>query len=159
MQRINTDSKYFQAIMNADSDLKYPERYIGRLRNKIFIRSYFEFIFITKYCDSPTSPIIEWNSEECVVRYVGADKRHHRYFLDFYIKMRDKKRTKSYLIEIKPEIQTKKPIITEKTKTKTAKYKILEYEKNIRKWNAAEAYCQKKGWIFKIITEKDLGIL
>lgn len=159
MRRINTDSKYYQAIMDADTDLKFPERYIGKLRNKIIIRSFYEYKFITDYCDSATSPIIKWSSEEQIVHYKGKDGRLHRYFLDFYIELKNGKKVKTYLIEIKPyeQVHLNKNKV-KKMRRKKAQYLLEQYEKNLRKWQAAEKWCNKKGWIFKIITEKELGI-
>jgi hypothetical protein len=152
-------SKYYQTILNADTDLKFPERYIGKIRNNISIRSSWEYTFIKKFLDSPNLKILEWRSEEDIILYKGRDGRTHRYFVDFFYTGINKYGKKvSYLIEIKPYDQTiiNKESITKKTRKKQVE--ILEtYDKNKRKWNAAMAYCAQKGWIFKIITEKEFG--
>jgi len=33
---------------------------------------------------------------------------------------------------------------------------VFTYAKNTAKWKAAEEYCRKKGWKFKILSEKDI---
>ena len=153
-------SKYYQTILHADKDLKFPERYIGKIRDNISIRSSWELLFIQKFLDSPNLKILEWRSEEDVVIYKTRDGRPHRYFVDFFYTAINKYGKKvSYLVEIKPYEQT---IVNKKTIEKKSRKKqteILEtYDKNKRKWTAADAYCRHKGWIFKIITEKELGI-
>jgi hypothetical protein len=62
----------------------------------------------------------------------------------------------TYVVEVKPEAQTKKP--TQKRKTKNFLRESIAYVVNQMKWKAADEFCQTHGWEFKIITEKDLGI-
>jgi hypothetical protein len=35
---------------------------------------------------------------------------------------------------------------------------VVTWGVNESKWQAAQEYCQDRNWIFKVITEKDLGI-
>jgi len=111
-----------------------------------------------KYCDT-TVNILEWGSEEIIVGYISPlDNRPHRYFPDFYIKVKESMgQIKTYLIEIKPKKQTVEP---EKKKrvTKGYLYEVMEYAKNQAKWSAAREFCKDNGWEFKILTESDLGI-
>ena len=61
-------------------------KYRGDYRNIIY-RSSWELKFM-KYCDMSPN-IMEWGSEEIVVPYRSPlDGRIHRYFPDFYIKVR-----------------------------------------------------------------------
>ena len=55
------------------------------------------------YCDKNEN-ILEWGSEEVVVPYHSPiDNRYHRYFPDFYIKVRESTgKIKKMIIEIKP---------------------------------------------------------
>lgn len=64
---------------------------------------------------------------------------------------------KTYIIEIKPEKQTKPP---KKGRKKTSTYlnEVATYEKNLSKWNQAKQFCESNNIIFKILTEKELGI-
>ncbi len=62
-------------------------KYVGD-SNDIIFRSSWELRFM-KWCDSNPS-IIEWGSEIAVIPYVSpVDKRIHRYFVDFYIKVKN----------------------------------------------------------------------
>jgi hypothetical protein len=110
------------------------------------------------FCDENSS-VIEWSSEEVIVPYVSPiDGKFHRYFVDFYVKVKSTdEKTKVYLIEVKPKSQTKQP---EPPKTKkTSKSKIAEMRNwiiNNAKWSAARSLCEDKGWEFKILTEENL---
>ena len=59
------------------------------------------------YCDN-NERILEWGSEEMYVWYRSPiDNRPHRYFPDFYIKVKESTGAiKKYIIEIKPNKQT-----------------------------------------------------
>ena len=72
----------------------------------IIYRSLWERKFMT-FCDNNSS-VIEWGSEEVVIPYRSPlDGKVHRYYVDFYIKVRTtKNEIKEYLIEIKPKKQT-----------------------------------------------------
>jgi hypothetical protein len=88
-----------------------------------------------------------------------ATGKTHRYFPDLFIKIKESNgEIKKYLIEIKPKRQTIQPNPTPKKKTKTWLNEMKTYQVNQAKWEAAERFCQENGIIFKIITEKELGI-
>ena len=110
------------------------------------------------YCDLNEN-ILEWGSEEIVIPYRSPlDSRVHRYFPDFYIKVREKNgNVQRSIIEIKPKRQCKEPKV-QKEKTKKYIYEVTEYAKNQAKWKAAEDYCEDRKWQFKVLTEDDLGI-
>ncbi len=108
-----------------------------------------------KYCDK-TREIIEWGSEEITLYYRGVDNKSHRYFPDFFMKVKQPNNTyKKFLIEIKPKYQTRKP---KPGKIKSAYFKrsLLTYETNRRKWATAFAWCKKHNMEFKILTEDHL---
>lgn len=129
-----------------------PSKYAGD-PNKIVYRSNWERRFMV-YCDK-NDDIIAWASEELYVPYKNPiDRKVHRYFPDFIIKLKNGKR---FMIEIKPRKQTMAP---KPPKRKTKRYlgEQLEYIKNRAKWQAAKAYCDDQGLEFKIFTEKELGI-
>lgn len=141
-------SKYYQGIFKP----KNPKKYLGDPTNIIY-RSLLEFK-VMRYLDQ-TKEVIEWFSEELAIPYVSPkDNRIHRYFPDFYCKIKTKNEIESYLIEVKPFSQTMPP-----KKTKNQKRylnEVLTYGINEAKWNAAKKYCMKKNWKFKILTEKDI---
>jgi len=135
---------------------KNPLKYKGNYRNIIY-RSLWELKFM-KYCDSNQN-ILEWGSEEFWLPYRSPlDNKVHRYFPDFYIKVRENNgMVKKYVIEIKPKKQCIEPK-PQKKKTRTYIYEVREYAKNQAKWKAAEEYCIDRGLQFKVLTENELGI-
>ena len=135
---------------------KNPSKYKGDVNNIVY-RSLWELRFM-KWCDSNTS-VQEWGSETVIVPYISPlDKKVHRYFVDFYIKVMDKNGgLQKYLIEIKPERFTKPPTIPAR-KTKAFIDEVFQYGVNEAKWKAAVEYCKDRNWQFKVVTEKDIGI-
>jgi hypothetical protein len=134
----------------------FPKKYKGDPTNIIY-RSLWERKFM-KYCDLNEN-ILEWGSEEIALPYVSPiDNRVHRYFPDFYIKVREQNgQIKKYIIEIKPAKQTKEPEKKKKI-TKGYVYEVVEYAKNQAKWQAAKEFCDDRQWEFKILTENELGL-
>ena len=134
----------------------YPKKYKGDPRNIIY-RSLWERKFMV-YCDKNEN-ILEWGSEEIIVPYHSPiDNRYHRYFPDFYIKVRESTgKIKKMIIEIKPYRQCIEPKI-QKKKTRGYIYEVIEYAKNQAKWNAAKEWCLDRGYEFKVLTENELGI-
>ena len=134
----------------------YPQKYKGDPTNIIY-RSLWERKFMV-YCDTRDN-ILEWGSEEIALPYRSPlDNKIHRYFPDFYIKVKESNgEIKKYLIEVKPKKQTIEPKV-QKRKTKGYIYEVVEYAKNQAKWKAAKEFCEDRQWQFKIITEDELGI-
>ena len=133
-----------------------PLKYKGDYRNIIY-RSLWELKFM-KYCDSNQN-ILEWGSEEFWLPYRSPlDNKVHRYFPDFYIKVRETTgKINKMIIEVKPKrqcIEAKRP----KKKTRGYIYEVREYARNQAKWKAAKSYCLDRGYEFKILTENELGI-
>ena len=135
---------------------KNPQKYRGDVTNIIY-RSLWERKFLI-YCDTNEN-VIEYASEELALPYRSPiDNKIHRYFPDFYIKVKESNgEIKKYLIEIKPKKQTTEPI-PQKRKTKGYIYEVYEYAKNQAKWKAAEEFCKDRQWEFKVLTENELGI-
>ena len=131
-------------------------KYRGDHRN-IFYRSSWELQFM-RYCDR-TPHVLEWGSEELWIPYKNPlTRRVSKYYPDFYIKVKDKAgHLKKYIVEIKPEKQTKAPTKSKKTK-KQYLYEANTYAKNQAKWKAAKSFCKKRQAEFLIFTEKDRGI-
>jgi hypothetical protein len=132
------------------------EKYKGDITSIVY-RSLWELRFM-KWCDSSKS-VIEWGSETVIIPYVSpVDKRIHRYFVDFYIKVKTTSNLiEKYLVEIKPERFTKPPEIPER-KTKRFIDEVFQYGVNDAKWKAAFEFCKDRNMKFIILTEKDLGI-
>ena len=133
----------------------YPQKYKGDPTNVIY-RSLWERKFMV-YCDKNEN-ILEWSSEEIALPYKSPlDNRIHRYFPDFYIKVKEGNKIQKYLVEIKPKRQVSEPKVP-KRKTKGYIYEVKEYVKNQAKWKSAQEFCEDRQWKCKIMTEDDLGI-
>ena len=127
--------------------------------NDIVYRSLLE-LRLMKYCDHNEN-VISWSNENVVVPYKSpVDSKWHRYFVDFLVTVKQKDNSfETYLIEVKPESQTKPPVQPKDNRGKQRYLKeAATYAVNEAKWNAALKLCEKKGWKFKIMTEKTLGV-
>jgi hypothetical protein len=135
---------------------KNRHKYVGNADNIIFRSSWERRVM--SYLDEQSS-ILEWSSEEIVIPYVSPiDSRYHRYFVDFFVKAKTRDgKIKTMLWEVKPASQTQEP---EKRKRISKQYitEVMRWGVNEAKWKAATEYCLDRGWEFKILTEKDLGI-
>ena len=135
---------------------KKPKKYRGDPQ-RIIYRSLWERKFMV-YCDI-NDAILEWGSEEYIIPYLSPwDGRIHRYFPDFYIKVRQANGTiKKYIIEVKPKKQCKPP---EQPKRKTKRWykEAKAWGINSAKWKYAEDWCSNNGMEFKILTEDHLDI-
>lgn len=91
----------------------YPKKYKGDPTNVVY-RSLWERRFMN-YCDNNEN-VLEWGSEEIALPYRSPlDNKIHRYFPDFYIKIRESDGSiQKYIIEIKPQKQTIEPKVQKK---------------------------------------------
>ena len=130
-----------------------PNKYKGNVNNIIY-RSSLELKVFRKLDKSPN--ILWWNSEEVIIPYRKPTDggRIHRYFPDLLFKTI---KNEIYLVEIKPYIQTKRPTITKRKRKSTILKENIDYSINKSKWYSAEKFCIKKGWHWKIITEKEIN--
>lgn len=153
--------------MKGSFNPKNIEKYRGNLSNIVY-RSQYELTFMM-WCDHNES-VVEWSSEEVIITYrsildeleekrTNATKRKwHRYFPDFYVKVKTKEgQIIRYLIEVKPFHETREPIVegTRKSK-KTILTQRRTWIVNNAKWTAARDFCKKRDMIFKLVTEKEL---
>jgi len=111
-----------------------------------------------KYCDTNPSVLL-WSSEELVIPYLSPiDKKVHRYYPDFLIKIKDEnEKLRTIVIEVKPKNQTTPP---KKRKNGKKSWVYLEEVRtwgiNEAKWKAAKEFCKDRMWEFKILTEDHL---
>ena len=133
---------------------KNIEKYVGQY--PIITRSSWE----NRYCQwlDVNPAVLEWSSEGHCVRYVDPfqPQRKRRYFPDYYVCLWTSKGKKRYLVEIKPEKDLKPPPKNSKKSKKTLFTMETTYKVNQAKFRAAEDYCRKMGYEFKILTEKQL---
>ena len=135
--------------------IKNPNKYLGNPTNIIY-RSLMEKRFM-EWCDS-NDKCYKWSSEEVVIPYISPlDNKQHRYFPDFLIQT-----PKGwFLIEVKPLTQSRPPkkLVVENLDLKKKRRYIKSVQTwlvNEAKWKAATKVCEKKGWSFQILTEKQL---
>ena len=133
-----------------------PKKYKGNPQNIIY-RSLWERKFMV-YCDT-NDKVLEWGSEEIIIPYISPwDGKVHRYFPDFYIKVRQSSgNLKKFIIEVKPKKQTRPPKPVER-KTKRWIKEVRTFGINEAKWKHATKWCKDNDMEFKILTEEELGI-
>ena len=102
------------------------------------------------YCDR-NEKVLEWGSEEVIIPYLSPwDNKVHRYFPDFYMKVRQNSGgTKKFIIEVKPKYQCKPPVNWYND--------VKNYVINEAKWKSANECCLDNGMEFKILTEDHLN--
>lgn len=102
--------------------------------------------------------VLQWASEIAAIPYFDPVKRkNRRYYPDFLIKVKDKDgKEVMYCVEIKPYKEILPPKNGTKKSEKTKIHEVTTYMTNSAKWKAADDYCKKRGWIFRLITEKEL---
>ena len=133
-----------------------PKKYVGN-PSQVIYRSLWERKLMV-YCDN-TDAILEWGSEEVIIPYRSPwDGRIHRYFPDFYMKVRQSSGAiKKFIVEVKPKYQCQSPPTAPKRKTKRWFNDVKNWTINQAKWKSASEYCLDNGMEFKILTEDHLN--
>lgn len=130
-----------------------PGKYDGDHTNITYRSLWERQVFL--WCDKNPN-VKKWSSEETIVPYrCKTDNKMHRYFVDLKIVFTN---GQTYLIEIKPEKETREP---RPRSRKTAAYikEVMTYIKNTSKWEAADVYAKDRNCIFEVWTEKTLKSL
>jgi hypothetical protein len=138
------DSRYKQGYINPKSCKKLFESISNE---PIIYRSSYEYKFIV-WLENDRR-VKAWGSECICIPYMYSDGTTHRYYPDYFVEMVDGTKM---VIEIKPSSQTRKPVNENCWLAK-------EYSKNVCKWKEAMKYCKKKGYEFRILTEKTINQL
>lgn len=140
----SANSRYKQGYF----DDYHPVKYFGP--RPIIYRSSYELIFMQKI--EFNNNVAQWSSENIVIPYLLEEKINgkivkvrHRYVIDFTVIM---KSGQKYAVEVKP--LSKSPKSLEQAK------RDPEIYKNLKKWQAAIAWCKSNGYEFKVVTENDL---
>ena len=103
--------------------------------------------------------VIAWTSEKVIVPYENpVTGRVSRYYPDATMHIKEGDKVIKYLIEVKPECETKPPVFSKRKKPKTVLYERVTWAKNQCKWKAARQYSARNGYKFIILTEKHLNI-
>ena len=110
-----------------------------------------------QWCDV-TETVLAWSSENISIPYYDpVRQRWRRYYPDFWIKIKERDNiVRKYVIEIKPDRETRPPRKRGRKSAKTQRMQERTYVTNKAKWNAADQYCRKMKYQFKILTERNL---
>lgn len=144
-------SQYRQGVYKPVNSAKYAgnnyPRYLSSWELKFF-----------KWCDR--NPFVEkWGSEIVHIPYISpVDGKPHKYLVDNVVHIKEGAKIIKYLIEIKPEKQTKPPTTHGNKKRSTMLHEAATYQVNQAKWTAARQWCDKNGYVFQIVTEKDFNL-
>ena len=138
-----------------------PSKYAGN-PGEIVYRSRMELALFTKLDKHPD--IERWTSDNLgadltgpgglAIPYTDYSKnppKLRRYYVDAVLRTRT---GRVIVIEVKPSRETRPP------KPKKGPRFLQEartYAQNQSKWAAARRFCEKRGWEFRIVTEKELG--
>ena len=134
-------SRYQQGYIDPSSCKKIFE---GMEKEKIIYRSSYERTFI--YWLENNKNVKGWGSECIKIPYMYIDGQWHSYYPDYFVEFVDGRKM---VVEIKPSSQTVPP------KSENNWY-TQEYRKNMCKWKATKEFCENKGYIFRIFTEKTM---
>ena len=110
------------------------------------------------------------SSEVLKLPYVSeVDGKQHTYITDFYMKCQDVNgKVDKYIIEVKPESQSAKldennELIYPKPPKQKTQRSIRRWQEkcnvirtNNSKWKAARRWCAEHGYIFKVLTERQI---
>jgi len=137
----------------------HPEKCMNSKKGgSIEYRSQLEFNYMYKVDRSKN--VTSWGSEVVWVPYYNpVKKKICQYWVDLLV---DHVTLGVIAIEIKPAkeikaiMENKMPKATPKKKKSTLIYETKMFVINRAKWEAAKQYCNKRGWKFITISEKDL---
>lgn len=146
--------KYIQGKYNLINSSKY----LGD-PTTIFFRSSWEYKLYFYLDNEPR--VLKWNVEGITITYEMMENGKWttlRYYPDAYCEIqRTDGKIDKVVIEIKPYNETIPP---KEPKNLTAKalenheYRLRTFLKNINKWKKAKEYCDKRGLVFFLLTEK-----
>lgn len=145
----NRKSRYHQGVYKVQN----PDKYLGDVSKCVYRSSWEKKVY--KYLDR-NPKVLGWSCEPFAIPYLSPkDNRVHRYFPDIIVVAENNGEQVTTLIEVKPLRETQMPKGQGKKKSQYL-YEVMTYSVNKAKWKSAEALCKKKGWTFKIMTEKDI---
>lgn len=125
------------------------EKYVGNI-NEIILRSSWELKFANWLDRHPD--VVRWGCEIKAIPYFSRlDNCIKNYYPDFWVYLKSTTSEKRYIVEIKPNKETKQP-------TEFNKYEIATWIKNQDKWQACQKWAENKGFEFLILDEYKLGL-
>lgn len=131
-----------------------PEKYLGD-PEKITYRSSWERRCM--YIFDNDDNVLEWQSEPVIMYRCMTDMKIHKYYVDFYVKVRlPDGSIEKRLLEVKPKKQTKPPVRRGRKSKKVYLKEQHTWLKNKSKWKAAQDFADEHGMKFYLVTEKTL---
>lgn len=137
--------------------IQNSKKYIGNPVDIVY-RSSWEYKFMI-YCDL-NEGVLKWGSEVFKIPYIDRMGHNRVYIPDFYIETRDINNDglmNRFLIEIKPDKETREPIIPSgnisEKKLKNLEYEIGVWQKNKYKWTYTIEWCKNRDITFTLLTE------
>jgi hypothetical protein len=115
-----------------------------------------------KYCDE-NEKILQWSYEPdrplSYIDFSSIDEKtnkpgkQRKYYIDFVVvyKTREGKQQIVY-IEVKAHRETQPPPKNSNPK------EMKTWIRNSSKWSAAKKFCESKGYLFRIVTEREFGV-
>ena len=138
---------------------KNPQKYVGDKADIVF-RSSWERKFMI-WCDNNPA-VLNWLSEYPIPYFSQVDEKMHRYFVDFFVRVKSTDGTITVLmVEVKPHsqcLEPKKPKINNNKAMMRYINECKTYVVNQNKWQAAADYAERNGFKFIVMNEYDLGI-
>lgn len=124
-----------------------PGKYLGR--GRIRYRSSWELV-VCNFCDQHPS-VLYWASESISIPYrCPFSQRVRQYIPDFFLVYVDQTGAqRAEVVEVKPLKETGQK------KTRSA-HNAAQIARNQAKWSAAQAYCERNGFSFRVLTEDQL---
>jgi hypothetical protein len=133
---------------------------------QIIYRSSWEYRFCHA-CDMNPN-IVKWSSEPIGIDFYnpikvanwqqkGVEPKLSKYYIDFFIVVKQGNELKKYLVEVKPNSHIKPPVLEGRqtlNKIKNYNYLLNAYIVNRAKFEAAQRYAQLNGWQFVVCDEK-----
>lgn len=134
---------------NGEYALKNPAKYMGTL--PVIYRSSWEISVMKVFDENPH--VLGWSSESIQIPYFNPLKRAWSIYIpDFFVVFVDKAGNKrAEMIEVKPFKEV--PWANNKRSSQQTKAAQMV---NQCKWTAAIKFCAKRGWNFRVATEREL---
>ena len=132
-----------------------PQKYIGIVDSRgIPYRSSLEYKFMVMIDNN--SDVIRWAYEhpKIVINYYDPVKKKHRnYYPDYYMECMVHGKLRTFLIEVKPEHETRLPNRNNYSNDKSYIRQLSINAVVEAKRRATIEYCKKTGWTYMFVTE------
>jgi hypothetical protein len=112
------------------------------------------------WLDTNEKVVFWWYEALRIPYFFSIDGKIHNYVVDFIAHIANNQGViVKYLIEIKSDsdlLVPKKPSNPTSKNMKTYKNKMMIHIRNISKWSAAEQFCKSAGFVWKLLSTRDI---